>query len=104
MAMFRYKTPKDPFYIELGWNGMSYLKNPIIVNLVEKNSDGKFSSKKAIGKIKYEKAKAKQGYVFKVNNLGEVTIKWQKKFIIINEMQVLVNGKKLKGNEVINYK
>ncbi len=104
MAMFRYKTPKAPFYIELGWNGMSYLKNPIIVNLVEKNSDGKFSSKKAIGKIKYEKEKAKQGYVFKVNNLGEVTIKWQRKFLIITEIQVLVNGEKIKGNEVINYK
>ncbi len=104
MPLFRYKTTTEPFHIELGWNGMSYVKNPITVNLVEKTSDGKFSNKKAIGKIQYDKEKAKQGYTFKVKNLGEVTIKWQRKFLIVTEIQVLVNGSKIKGNEVINYK
>ncbi len=104
MALFRYKTAKDPFYIELGWSGMSYLKNPITINLLKKGTNGEFSAKKEIGKIKYEKEKAKQGYAFKVSNLGEVIVKWQRKFLIITEIQVLVNGEKLKGNEVLNYK
>jgi len=100
MALFRYFTEKDPYYVELHYEGMNYQKTPIEVYLTQK--DGKeYNGLENLGNIEYDGKKAQQGYHFKSKE-GDVEIKWVKKLWIISIMKVFLNGNPLKGSEIIN--
>jgi hypothetical protein len=100
MALFRYFTEKNPYYIELHYEGMNYTKSPIHIFLTEKK-DNEYEEVENLGKIDFDGEKAKQGYHFKSKE-GDVEVKWVKKLLIISIMKVSLNGQNLKGSEIMN--
>lgn len=105
MARFRYHdSTTSPLYVELGWQGLSYRKNRIRVDLTEKLNECEFSINEQLGHFLHDPKTAKQGYKMMSSQLGEITIKFAIKFLIISEIQVFVNGKKIPGSELIDYR
>ena len=106
MAIYRHPLEHSKFVVEYGWAGPTYYKAPIQVQLVEKfdKPEGGTDYKivEDLGEITYDKEKAKEGYTFK-SKAGEITLKWERKFWIIEKIVVLINGKEVKGNEVIKF-
>ncbi len=102
MALFRFYSEQPEKFIELSYEGMNYTKAPIAVILTQKTGEGEFSILEELGEINFDKEKAKTGYVFK-SKLGEVMIKWVTKFLIISEIQITLNGQRLKGGEIMNF-
>jgi len=100
MALFRYYTEKGPLYIELHYEGGNYTKAPITALLTKKNENGEYEMVQNLGEINYEKEQAQAGYHFKSQE-GDIELKWEKKFLIISIMKVLLNGSPLKGSEVL---
>jgi len=104
MPLFRFhKKEVSPYYIELGYHGVSYRNNEIIVNLTEKR-DNTFSKLERIGIFRHNPKTAKKGYKLESPTIGEVEIKFVTKFLIISEIQVFINGKRIKGSEILDYK
>jgi len=101
MALFRYSTGKDNFYVELGWEGMSYSNSPIHLAITQKDQSGTFNKIEEFPAITYDKTQSKTGYTFK-SSLGDLTVKWGTVFWIISVIQVFLNGSKLDGGEIIN--
>ncbi len=98
MPVFKFQTKIKNYEVQLDWQGLSYEKNPITVRVVDNEK-----ILRILGTINYEKQQAKEGYKFKDKDLGEIIIKFVRKFLIINEIQVWLNGERLKGNEIIDY-
>jgi len=101
MALFRFYTGKENNYVQLGWGEMSYLKSPISITVTQKDAHGDYNHTEEFPSFYYDKTQSKTGYTFK-STLGELTIKWVTKFWIISEIQVLLDGVKLNGGEIIN--
>jgi len=106
MAIYRHPLKDGKLVVEYGWNGPTYYKAPIAVQLVEKfdKPEGGTDYKvlQSLGEINFDKEKAKEGYTFK-SKAGDVTLKWERKFWIIEKIVVLVNGEEVKGNEVVKF-
>ena len=104
MAIFRFNGVKTaPYSIDLGWQGLSYRNNEVMVNLTEKNDENEFYIVEEVGSFIHDPKEAKLGYKLKSSKVGEIEVKFVTKFLIISEIQVIVNGEKIKGNEVLNY-
>jgi len=106
MPLFRHQLTDQKYSVEYTWSqGTNYYQSPIKVYITEKSQkDGKDEYKvvETLGEIKYEKNQAKAGYNFKSTTLGEITIKFVRKFLIIEKIEVSVAGKEIKGHEVLD--
>ncbi|MBT3864524.1 hypothetical protein HOE67_03435 [Candidatus Peregrinibacteria bacterium] len=100
MPLFRHKTQKPDYYLEYGWEGASCYKSPIVVRVAQKMGD-KHKVVEELGTVNYEKEQAKAGYTFESKNLGKILIKWVRKLLIIEKIEVYINGEEAKGNEAI---
>lgn len=105
--LLRHEIPGNNFAVEYFWEDISYYKNPIHVRITEKtdkkNEEGYdiYKTIEELGDINYEKNQAhNEGYKFSSKSLGEVVLKWVRKFLIVEKIGVFVNGTEIKGNQI----
>ncbi len=103
MALFRYATGKEPYYIEAGWpRGSTYKKSPTTIRVTKKDEQGKYVMVQDLGEVNYEKEKAEHGWHFSAEQLGDIELKIVKRALLFTEVQVFLNGEKLKGSEILS--
>lgn len=109
MPAFRHPIKDSKYAVEYSWEKGSYYTHPIKVYISEKvdpndktNREESYKAKETLGEIKYDKTKARTGYNFKNNLLGDITIKFERKFLIIEKIIVLLNGIEVKGTEIFD--
>jgi hypothetical protein len=89
MAKFVFRSGEDrKFYV--GWQGLAHSDNNPVVVLEGESVLGNATT-----------TELKQGKEFKLADGGVLKVQLVRKFLIVEMIEVYLNGQKLKGNEVV---
>lgn len=99
MALFRYNPQVEPFVLEVSWpKGKSYKKGPITVQVLKRRPEGGFELHEQLAEFHFEGRKER---TLKSESIGPITLKFTKRLLLFTELEVFVDGQKLKGSEVL---